>query len=177
MYRTTIRASARAVSAGLLATCLAAACETGANDGQSPATEADIIAEATTFMSTYARDLLAGDRAAIGARYDPDGAYIVGNGSKALVPHDSIVALYMGKWTPPASFEWQDLSYEPIGNDAVVVVGRFTWGAAGAAAPLNVSYTSLLRRRDGELRIRVEDESVDPASMRTPAPPAPDTAR
>jgi hypothetical protein len=175
MNRTNRRAGRIALACGVWA-CLSA-CERSANDEPAAGTEGDIVAEATTFMSTYARDLLAGDRAAIGARYDADGAYMVGNGSKALVPHDSIVARYRNAWAPPASFEWHDLSYEPIGNDAVVVVGRFTWGAAGGAAPLNVSYTSLLRRREGGLRIRVEDESVDPASMRPPAAAAPDTAR
>lgn len=119
-------------------------------------------------MEEYARELLAGDRAAIGARYDRTGAILVRDGRKSFVPHADIVARYAGTgWSPPAAFEWQDLSYEPAGPDAVVVVGRFLWTAAGAE-PLLVSYNALLRRQNGELRIRVEDE----ARIRAQRPPA-----
>lgn len=120
-------------------------------------------------MEEYARELLTGDRAAIGARYDRTGAILVRDGQKSFVSHGDIVARYAGAgWSPPAAFEWQDLSYEPAGPDAVVVVGRFMWTAAGGAEPLLVSYNALLRRQDGELRIRVEDE----ARIRTQRPPA-----
>ncbi len=126
----------------------------------------DPEAEARAFMDAYARDLRAGAREAIVARYESRGAYRVGNGRKALEPVDSLRASYMGaSWQPPASFEWRDLSYEVLSDDAVMVVGRFEWtGADGKMLPL--SYTSLLLRRDGEWRIRLEDESVSPWAIR-----------
>jgi hypothetical protein len=114
-------------------------------------------------MAGYATDLLAGNRAAIAARYDRSGAYLVGAGTKRFVPYDSIVAIYAApRWSAPLSFEWQDLSYEVVGTDAAVVVGRFLWGLAGDKPPITMSYTALLRRQDGRLRIRVEDESAAP---------------
>lgn len=126
--------------------------------------------EARSFMDAYARDLLAGDRAAIAARYDSAGAYFVGNGRKEFEPYEAIRSRYAGaEWAPPRSFEWRDLSYEAAGPDAVVVTGLFAWGTCPGAPPLVISYTGLLVRRGGGLRIRLEDESVDP---RTP-PPAP----
>ena len=71
-------------------------------------------------MTTYARDLLAGDRAAIAARYDRTGAYFLGNGRKQFSPYDSIVAQYSApSWAPPATFEWRELTLEPAGPDAV----------------------------------------------------------
>ena len=76
--------------------------------------------------------------------------------------------MYRGGWRPPASFDWQDLSYEAVGPDAVVVTGRFLWGVS-ATTRLPFSYTALLLRRDGRLRIRLEDESGRPA----PPPLAP----
>jgi hypothetical protein len=113
---------------------------------------------------------LAGNRAAIGARYDRTGAYLLGNGAKRFQPHDSLVARYQSaRWNAPASFEWVDLSFEPIGSDAVAVAGRFLWGTANAPHPLEASYSALLRRQDGVLRIRLEDESVNPSTI----PPAP----
>ena len=126
----------------------------------------DPEAEARAFMESYAQDLRGGAREAIVARYDRRGAYLVGNGRKELLPVDSLRAIYTGQnWQPPASFEWRDLSYEVLGDDAVMVVGRFEWtDAQGRMLP--VSYTGLLLRQDGEWRIRLEDESVSPRAIR-----------
>ena len=156
-----------------------AACDRGsdstARDGAPPA--ADVIAEARTFMDGYARDLLAGDRKAIAARYDRTGSYLLGNGRKRFMSHDSVVAQYSGaNWSQPASFEWRDLSFEPLGPDAVVVAGQFAWGPAGGVPPMTLSYTALLRRQDGTLRIRLEDESIDPTSL-PPRPPSDSTRK
>jgi hypothetical protein len=130
---------------------------------------AGVVEEARAFMDAYARDLLAGNRAAIAARYDRRGAYMMGNGQKEFLPYDAIVARYQGpSWNPPASFEWRDLSFEPAGPDAVIVAGRFAWGRQGRA-PMTLSYTGFLHRQDGVLRIRLEDESFDPRTMPAPA--------
>ncbi len=136
------------------------------------ATGDELVQQARTFMDAYGRDLRSGDRAAIAARYDRSGAYFLGNGRKEWVSYDSIEAQYRGPgWSPPAAFEWRDLSIESVGPDAVVVAGQFLWTRMAGMAPMTFSYTGLLRRRDGELRIRLEDESLDPRSL--PAPPAP----
>ena len=149
-------------TAVLLCLALTAAC---AVNVQVQRDDEDVEAEARAFMESYARDLRGGAREAIVARYDPRGAYRVGNGQKVLEPLDSIRAAYMGRWQPPTTFEWQDLSYEVLSDDAVMVVGRFEWTSAdGKMLPL--SYTGLLLRRDGEWRIRLEDESISPLAVR-----------
>ena len=58
----------------------------------------------------------------------------------------------------PAEWEWHDLSFEPIGPDAVVIAGRFHWRSRDGHSD-TVSYSSLLVREGGSLKIRVEDES------------------
>ena len=137
-----------------------------------------ITDEARAFMDGYARDLLAGDRAAIGARYARTGAYLLGNGRKELLPYDSVAAQYRdARWTPPKAFEWRDLSFEPVGPDAVVVAGLLAWTNASGGAPLTLSYTALLRRQDGVLRIRLEDESIDPRSLPSAGVPADSSRR
>lgn len=142
---------------------VSAVSETPANTG--------LVQEARAFMDSYAGDLLAGNREAIAARYHRNGAYFLGNGRKEFMPYASIAALYSGdSWSPPVSFEWRDLSFEPLGSEAVVVAGSFRWGAGSGMTPMVLSYTGLLRRQEGELRIRLEDESVDPRSL--PAVPA-----
>ena len=149
---------------------LLAAC-TGAPPTAAPAPREDIVAEARAFMEGYARDLRTGDRAAIAARYDRRGAYFAGHGRREFEAWDAIQARYRDDWGPPAAFEWRDLEYEPAGPDAVVVTGLFTWSRAAGDEPLLLSYTGLLLRQDGELRIRLEDESMSPQSLRRLMPP------
>jgi hypothetical protein len=148
----------------------AAGCTPVPNGGAAPrpaAGSAALVGEAQAFMAAYAGDLRAGERDRIVDRYDPRGAWFVGQGRKDLLPPDSIRAIYRGRWSPPVSFEWQDLSYEVVGPDAVVVAGRFLWGVS-AERRLAFSYTGLLLRQDGRLRIRLEDESPAPAAARSP---------
>jgi hypothetical protein len=153
-----------ALATALVAALLASAARASAQTARASAT---LVREAEAFMADYARDLRAGAHDRIVGRYDPRGAYLVGQGRKELLPLDSIRAIYRGGWSAPASFEWQDLSYEVAGPEAVVVIGRFVWGVS-AERTLTFSYTSLLLRQDGRLRIRVEDESGAPA----PRPPS-----
>ncbi|HEX8393864.1 MAG TPA: hypothetical protein VF665_16095 [Longimicrobium sp.] len=130
----------------------------------------DIVAEARTFMESYARDLSSGNRAGIAERYDRTGAYRMGNGNKEFLPYDSIAHQYNTAWSPPAAFEWRNLSYEAVGPDAALVTGQFAWTLRPGTNPIIFSYTGLLRRQNGTLRIRLEDESPDTRTL--PARPA-----
>jgi len=123
-----------------------------------------VAAEAAAFMQAYGDDLRAGDRAALARRYHRGGAWRVGHGARAFESWEEIRASYATRWRPPAAFAWMELSYEPLGPDAVVVVGRFEWGRGEGLAPLIGSYTGLLVRQDGELRLRLEDESLAPTT-------------
>ena len=141
--------------------------------------EKPIVVEARAFMADYQRDLASGNRAGIAARYDRRGAWILGRGTKTLHSHDFLKQGYMTKWRQPKAFAFEDLSFEPAGPDAVVVVGKFKWANAEASsvgldgtshssgAAKSFTYTGLLVRQDGMLRIRVEDE--DPAPEPKPA--------
>jgi hypothetical protein len=131
-----------------------------------PRLTASVEGEAREFMTGYARELRAGERDAIAARYDSRGAYMTGGGLKTLASSDSIRAIYRAaSWRPPSRFEWQDLSYEVLGPDAVLVTGRFDW-TTGDGRTLPASYTALLVRRNGRLRIRAEHEDVAPSALR-----------
>lgn len=171
MFTRLSRASTTALLASL-AVLLTGACTTqtvadantaGAASG---ASDSSVVAEAKAFMESYAKDLVAGNRAAISARYDRRGAWLVGHGRAAKTSYDSIAAQYAGTgWQPPATFAWKDLAYEPQGPNAVLVVGRFEGGFVPGATPLVMSYSALLQRQDGVWRIHLEDESGDPVVM------------
>lgn len=116
--------------------------------------------EAREFMAGYAEDLRSGRRHLIAARYDKRGAFRVGEGEKIFETPEMIRACYLTQWVPPRTFEWRNLSYEVLSGDAVVVVGLFDWGT-GDGRKVAFSYTGLLTRQDGVLRIRLEDESIE----------------
>ena len=116
--------------------------------------------EAREFMAAYAEDLRAGRRLSIAARYDKRGAFRVGEGEKVFETPEMIRECYLTQWIPPKTFEWRNLSYEALSGDAVIVVGLFDWGA-GDGRKVAFSYTGLLTRQDGVLRIRLEDESIE----------------
>jgi hypothetical protein len=127
------------------------------------AAQASLVAEAQAFMASYAEDLIAGDRAAIAARYDRTGSWVLGNGHKMFSTAAATEAYYAGSgWQPPERFEWHDLSYEVTGPGSVLVLGTFVWKPKDGSPERIVSYTGLLVRQDGQLRIRVEDESAQP---------------
>jgi hypothetical protein len=147
---------------------LAAACAPAATHAQGP--DSDLVAEARAFMEAYGRDLAAGNREAIAARYDRGGPYIMFDGERERVPWEELATQYRTEWRAPAAFEWRNLVFLPAGPDAVVVNGHFFWTRQGGAEPTRLRYTALLVRQEGELRIRLEDESVAPA--RESAPPA-----
>ena len=116
-----------------------------------------VVAEAQAFMAAYGQDLAKGDRAAIADRYDKTGAYFLVAGGHEFSTHAQIVADYAGSWQAPASFEWRDLHFDAAGPDGVVVNGQFLWGTPKGSVAF--TYTGFLRRQDGKLRIRLEDET------------------
>lgn len=130
-------------------------------DGQTPLEEA-LLAEAAQFMEGYARDLREGNRSGLENRYDRTGVHELRPGRKRFTSHPEIVSRYTDDWNEPGFFEWRDLSYEALGADQVLVTGLFAWGTSPTAEPDVLSYGAILRRQDGELRIRMEAEAWRP---------------
>jgi hypothetical protein len=113
------------------------------------------------FFDSYAEDLRGHKREAIADRYDRRGVYLVGNGTKSLVPFEQVKERYLTKWSGPKAFAWKDLSVELISKDAAVITGLFEWQPASGKT-FNYSYTGLRLRQEGKWRIRLEDESTAP---------------
>lgn len=120
--------------------------------------EAPIVAEARAFMTGYAADLRSGNREGLVARYDRRGVYFPTTQSR-FMSFEGIGNLYRGEWGPPVSFEWKDLTFEPLGPDAIAVTGHFLWEEPRGQTAL-LAYTGVLVRQDGVLRIRIEHESL-----------------
>jgi hypothetical protein len=118
-----------------------------------------LLVEAQKFMQAYADDLRQARRADLAKRYHPEGSYVLGDGAKSFESAGATFEFYNKLWKAPASFEWQDLSFEPVGDSAVLVLGRAKVTSNKGADPVIASYSALLVMVDGQLRIRSEDES------------------
>jgi hypothetical protein len=115
------------------------------------------------FMARYAQSMRTGDRAALVAAYAPTGVRLLRNGRSAFQSTSDLTARYDSlRWTHPATFEWKDLSWERVGPDAVLVSGGYVTRASVDDPPRVFSYSALLRRRDGILRIAMEHVSSAP---------------
>lgn len=131
-----------------------------ANQTTTAATDnAELASAAEAFMRSYAVDLRNGHRGRIAHRYDRTGVHELRPGVAAFTPHEAIVARYADAWDVPASFEWKDLSYEVLAPDTVLVTGLFLLGEASSGEPGVYSYGAILRRQQGEFRIRFESEA------------------
>ncbi len=119
---------------------------------------ADVAAEARRFMDGYARDLAAGDRAAVAGRYSRQGVVFVNEKGRETVSFADNRRRYLTAWTPPAAFAWRDLEVRAVARDAAEATGGFDWTRAPAAAPLRFAYRAELRREAGGLKIALEDE-------------------
>jgi len=115
--------------------------------------------EIRAFYEAYGQDLRLARRAAVADRYDRRGYYRLGDGQKTLVSFEDAKERYLTSWTPPKSFEWKNLSFEILSEDAANVVGLFDWQAATGEKTI-ASYSALLLKRSGKWAIRVEDESL-----------------
>jgi hypothetical protein len=160
-------------SATLALTLLMAVCAAATPRAARAQADDRVVAEARAFMEAYSRDLSAADRDGIADRYDRRGAYFVFNGNREFSEWDAIREQYRREWQAPAVFSWGDLIYEPAGRNAVLVNGFFFWTRAPGESPMRFSYTGLLVRQDGELRIRLENEFPSEAPLPAEAPPTP----
>lgn len=129
---------------------------------EDPAGASDIQREARRFMENYGENLRSHDRAALAARYAPSGATILFNGVPIPGSFEDIAARYRDEWTGPTDFAWNDLFFDVLGPDSVVVTGTFDWGTPDG--PERYTYANILQRHDGEFRIRREVETRLPAA-------------
>jgi hypothetical protein len=114
--------------------------------------------EVRQFYEAYAEDLRQHRRDAIADRYDRRGVYLMGQGRKSLSTFEAVRTRYLNKWNGPKSFQWKDLSFEILSPEIAAVIGTFEWQTTDGKI-LGFSYTGVLVKRDGQWRIRIEDES------------------
>ena len=121
-----------------------------------------VEAEARAFMQGYGDDLRLHRREALVDRYSRRGAFFPSGSSGRPLSFEAIGVLYRSpsQWKGPGAFEWRDLSYEVLGSDAAVVVGAFLWRETSKPEATEFSYSNLLVRESGRLRIRMEHEAA-----------------
>jgi hypothetical protein len=127
---------------------------------------AKVESEVRTFFNEYGEDLRQHRREAIANRYDTAGYYRMGNGNKAFISFEQSKNRYLNRWTGPKDFQWKNLSIEMLSSDAALVVGQFDWKLASGDSA-TYSYSGILKKKNGQWRIRMEDESSAPSDFTT----------
>jgi len=116
----------------------------------------DILDLAHFFMDTYADDVIAGDRTALANRYSRRGIIFIGGEWKEEISFGKLSSEYASSWKPPVAFRWQNLAFEKLGDQAVMITGGVARGDKPGAESSSHSYAVLLVKEDGVLRIRME---------------------
>ncbi len=122
--------------------------------------------EIREFFDSYAEDLRHQRREAIANRYDSQGYYRMGNGNKAFLSFEQTKNRYLNRWTGPKDFQWKNLSIEMLSSDAALVVGQFDLKMLSGDSA-TYSYSGILKKKNGQWRIRMEDESSAPSDFTT----------
>lgn len=121
---------------------------------------------AMRFYDAYTQDLRAQNRQKLATYYHPAGAVVVIGGRRMTFTHAGIDSLYRGAWQGPTAFAWDNLSFDSLGPEFVVVTGGFRWLAAGAKDTTRYIYVSVLQAVDSGLGIRLEHETPIPPPAR-----------
>jgi hypothetical protein len=116
----------------------------------------DILDLAHFFMDTYAEDIASGDRKALANRYSRRGTIFIGGEWKEQLTFDQLSKEYATRWKPPAVFRWQNLAFEKLGDQAILVTGGIARSDKPGAETTSHSYAVLLVKEEGALRIRME---------------------
>lgn len=129
--------------------------------------KASIEKEIRAFYAAYDDDMQNSRGAALIDRYDPRGAYALGNGVKTFQTPEFLKRKYLS-FKAPKHFAWKALEVDVLTADTVAVLGLFEWQFP--TGPIHTySYTGILVKRNGKWLIRVEDESrpVNPPPVTT----------
>lgn len=120
--------------------------------------------EIRAFYKAYDEDMTQSRGLALIERYDPRGAYALGNGVRTFQTPEFLKRKYTA-FKAPKHFAWKDLIVDVLSADTVAVLGLFEWQFP--TGPIHTySYTGILIKRNGRWLIRVEDESR-PVSLPT----------
>lgn len=142
---------------------LAASCAQGVQESDPPtAQQVDLKAEAAAHYEGYGQALANGQRTAIADFYHPEGALIVFNGDPQRQSRDVLRRRYEGAWTPPAWFAWEDLAFDSLAPDKVLVTGGFRWHSAGESDTTRFIYAAILVASDSGMGIVFEHETLRP---------------
>jgi hypothetical protein len=146
-----------------VATCLAIACSTPPRAALTDGPPRDLVASATRFFDAYGKAVREGRSDALAGFYAPSGAVRVLNGHRQRLTRSALDSMYRGGWQAPAHFAWENLEFDSLDAERVVVTGFFRWQARGASDTSRFTYAALLQAADSGLAIRFEHETAVPA--------------
>jgi len=123
---------------------------------------ANLEASAASLYQQYGAALAAGRRGALAAFYHNEGALTVLNGVARRQSGEELNRYYLGAWTPPTYFAWEDMAFDSIAPSQVLVTGGFRWQDSGEKDTTRYIYAALLVVVDSGLAIVFEHETQRP---------------
>jgi hypothetical protein len=121
---------------------------------------ADLVASAGRFFDAYGEAVREGRTEALANFYAPSGAVRVLDGQRKRLTRSALDSMYRSGWQAPAFFAWENLEYDSLDTEQVLVTGFFRWQARGAPDTSRYTYAALLQAVDSGLVIRFEHETA-----------------
>ena len=147
-------------TAGLILACSPANDRRPVND-QPPH---DLIPSTRRLYDQYQAALRTGQRERLASFYHPDGAVFVINGRHmVMTTRQEIDSVYTrSPWRPPDYFAFEELVFDQLSSDDVVVNGAFLWQSSGALDTTRFRYAAFVTAIDSGMAIRFEHETAVP---------------
>ncbi|HET7537796.1 MAG TPA: hypothetical protein VFJ90_15160 [Candidatus Didemnitutus sp.] len=121
-------------------------------------TAGQIPPDAKAFMDAYAKDLKAGNRDSIIARYHSQGVFILAVGVDDLMRPRQIADFYRTQWQPPHAIAWRNLRYRSLSPETILIEGGFDWQQTADKPAQYFSYGAILIKEPTGFHIRSEIE-------------------
>ena len=149
-----------ALSAISLAISMTIACSPPAPATPTDGPPGDLVASATRFFDAYGNAVREGRSDALAGFYVPSGAVRVLNGQRQRLTRSALDSMYRGGWQAPGYFAWENLEFDSLDAERVIVTGFFRWQTRGSADTSRYTYAALLQTADSGLAIRFEHETA-----------------
>lgn len=123
---------------------------------------AGLLRDAARFYDAYGNDLRTHKRERLAQYYDAEGALIVSMNRQQRYTRVELDSVYRNLWKGPDYFSWEDLAFDQLSQDLILVTGGFKWQVQGAKDTSRFVYLAVLQNSESGLAIRVEQEMPAP---------------
>lgn len=150
----------RPLTALAIISAVVSACSPTPESAPADAPPGDLVASATRVFEAYGDAVRGGRPETLARFYAPSGVVRVLDGQRQRMTRAGIDSMYRDGWQAPAFFTWEDLQFDSVDAQQVLVTGFFRWQARTTPDTNRYAYAALLQAADSGLFIRFEHETA-----------------